>query len=311
MEYGKLAGLDKPVARLVMGVDKWDIMRLSHYAHAAVMLDDYFERGGNAFDTAYIYGGGECEQVLGRWVESRGVREQVVILDKGAHTPNCNPQAMSEQLAIQLDRLRTSYLDIYMMHRDNLEIPVGEFVHWLNDQHKAGRVRVFGLSNWTQARLDEFAAYAKAKGLMSFAAVSNNFSLARMVDAVWAGCLAASEPEFKKWHEKTKTPLMPWSSQARGFFTRADPQFAADAELTRCWYAPDNFQRLARARELATEKGVTPIQIALAYVLRQDFPTFPLIGPMSIAETASSFEALRVKLSRDEVRWLNLESATR
>ncbi len=103
-------------------------------------------------------------------------------------------------------------------------------------------------------------------------------------------------------------PLMPWSSQARGFFTeRANPDDRSDPELVRCWYSDDNFRRRERAVELAHRRGVLPINIALAYVLCQPFPTFPLIGPRTLAETRSSFQALGVQLSPEELRWLNLE----
>jgi aryl-alcohol dehydrogenase-like predicted oxidoreductase len=103
-------------------------------------------------------------------------------------------------------------------------------------------------------------------------------------------------------------PLMPWSSQARGFFVVGDPSYRADESLVTCWYSDDNFQRLARAKEMAARKGVAPINIALAYVLCQPFPTFPLVGPRSLQETDIGFRALNVELTPDELRWLNLEA---
>ena len=105
------------------------------------------------------------------------------------------------------------------MHRDNLDVPVVEFVEVLNEHVQAGRIRVFGGSNWSLERIQEANAYAESKGLQGFGIVSNNFSLARMVDPVWKGCIAASEAKQKAWFEETKTPLLSWSSQARGFFT--------------------------------------------------------------------------------------------
>jgi len=152
-------------------------------------------------------------------------------------------------------------------------------------------------------------AYAAASGQQGFTALSNNFSLARMVDPVWAGCIAASDPASRAWLTQTQTPLLPWSSQARGFFTgRANPDDRSDPELARCWYSEDNFRRLGRVNTLADERGAAPIAVALAYVLAQPFPTFPLIGPRSLAETRSSLGALAVTLSPDDVRWLNLEA---
>jgi aryl-alcohol dehydrogenase-like predicted oxidoreductase len=194
------------------------------------------------------------------------------------------------------------------MHRDNPDIPVGEFVDVLNEHKYVGRIRAFGGSNWTFERVDAANEYAKSKGLTGFAAVSNNFSLARMIEPPWPGCLLSSDPASRAWFEKKRIPLFAWSSQARGFFTgRAHPEDRSDPGLVRCWYSDDNFQRLERAKELAEKKGVLPINIALAYVLCQPFPTFPLIGPRTLTETRTSFESLDVELSPDQLRWLNLE----
>jgi aryl-alcohol dehydrogenase-like predicted oxidoreductase len=303
MRYGEIAGVGKPISRLVMGVDNQKSM-----PHAAVMFDDFFERGGTCFDTAYIYGAGQCEPVLGRWIEDRGLRDQVVILGKGAHTPYCNPDGISAQLVESLDRLRTDYLDIYMLHRDNLAIPVDEFIGVLNEHERAGRMRVFGASNWSIDRLEAANDYAKRNGLKGFAAISNNFSLARMIAPPWSGCVSSSDAAWRAWLTKTQMPLMAWSSQARGFFAgRAAPSDLSDPELVRCWYSPDNFERLARVERMAAERGVQPIAIALAWVLSQPFPTFPLIGPRTLSETRTSLPGLDVRLLPEEVGWLNLE----
>jgi predicted dehydrogenase/diketogulonate reductase-like aldo/keto reductase len=305
MKYGHIAGVEKPISRLVMGVDNQ-----TSWPHAAVMFDDFFERGGNCFDTAYIYGGqgGRCERLLGQWVKQRGIREQVVLLDKGAHTPFCDPVSLSRQFLESLERLQTDYVDIYMMHRDNPEIPVGEFITVLNEHKNAGRMRIFGASNWSIERVAEANRWAVEHGMTGFSAMSNNFSLARMVDPVWRGCIAASDAASRVWLTEQQMPLMPWSSQARGFFTgRAHPDDHSDPELVRCWYSEDNFQRLSRVNEMAQQRGVLPISIALAYVLAQPFPTFPLIGPRQLSETRTSFQGLSIELTPDELRWLNLE----
>ncbi len=300
MRYGTIPGVSVPVSRLILGCDNQKTM-----PHATAMFDDFFERGGNAYDTAWGYGGGVTEQLLGRWIEQRGVRAGTAIIMKGAHTPLCTPDFLKSQIAESLERLRTDYADLYLMHRDNLDVPIGEFVEVLNEEYRAGRIKAFGGSNWSLKRLQEANAYAEKKGLQKFTLVSNNFSLANMVDPVWSGCVAATDPEFRSWLEQTQTALLAWSSQARGFFTeRAGRDKFDDAELTRCWYSEENFGRRDRAIKLAKEKGVAPIQIALAYVLEQSFPTFALIGPRVIGETASSCRGLAVRLTPEEVLWL-------
>ena len=303
MKYGRIPGIEAPVSRLVMGVDNQTTV-----PQTQVMFDDFFESGGNCFDTAWIYGAGACEKLLGHWVKSRGIRRQLILLDKGAHTPFCTPKDLTAQLLQSLERLQTDYVDIYVMHRDNPEIPVGEFVEVLNEHRRAGRMRVFGGSNWTLERVEAANEYARAHGLAGFTVVSNNFSLARMVEAPWKGCIATSDAQSREWFRRTQMTLMPWSSQARGFFAgAASPENRSDPELVRCWYSDDNFQRLARAKELAAKRGVQPINIALAYVLCQPFPTFPLIGPRSLKETAVALKGLEVQLAPEDLRRLNLE----
>jgi aryl-alcohol dehydrogenase-like predicted oxidoreductase len=284
-----------------MGVDNQRTL-----SQAAVMFDDFFARGGTCFDTAYIYGEGVCERILGQWIGQQNVREQVVILDKGAHTPFCTPEHLSAQLEESLDRLRTDYVDIYMLHRDNPDIPAGEFIAVLNEQQAAGRMRAFGASNWSIDRIEEAQAYARQHGLTGFAAISNNLSLARMIEPPWAGAVSSWDAASRDWFTRTQMPLMPWSSQARGFFTgRAHPNNCSDPELVRCWYSADNFTRLARVTEIAWQRGVLPITLALAYVLRQPFPTFPLIGPRSPDETRTSFLALDLELTREDCHRLD------
>ncbi|MCU1550938.1 MAG: oxidoreductase [Glaciihabitans sp.] len=304
MRYGEIAGVDKRISRLVMGCDNQRTL-----PHAAAMFDDFFERGGTTFDSAFQYGGGVMERMLGRWIDMRGIRDDVVVIGKGAHTPFCDPISLTRQLIESLDRLGTDHVDVYLMHRDNPDIPVGEFVDVLDEHARAGRIRAFGGSNWSIPRFEAAQDYARANGRQSFAALSNHFGLARALDVPWAGCEQVTDPESRNWLERTNTPLLPWSSQARGFFTgRAKPDDLSDAELVRCYYSDDNFERLARARALGEKRGVAPTAIALAYVLAQSFPTFALIGPRSIEETRTSFEGLGVELTPDEVNWLDLRS---
>jgi predicted dehydrogenase/aryl-alcohol dehydrogenase-like predicted oxidoreductase len=302
MPYGKIEGVDKPISRLVMGTMLEGVqMKLPH---ASAIYDDFIEYGGNCFDTAHVYG---TEKIVGQWIHNRDMRDDIVVVVKGAHTPHCNPSDLTKQLNQSLDNLQTDYADLYMMHRDNPDIPVADFIDALNGHLQAGRVRSFGASNWSVERVEEANRYAHENGLRGFSAVSNNFSLARMVNPVWHGSISTSDAESRSWFAKTQMALFAWSSQARGFFVRGNPEYTADGELVRCWYSEDNFRRLERVQELAQKRGVSPINIALAYVLNQPFPTYALIGPRALSETRTSLPGLDIELTADELRWLNLE----
>lgn len=300
MTYGKVPGLDKQVSRLVMGVDNQQTL-----THAAAIFDDFVERGGTTFDTAYIYGGGRGEKLLGQWITSRGNRDEIVVIGKGAHTPYCDPASITRQLEESLERLQTDHVDLYLMHRDNEEIPVREFVDVMDEHFTAGRIKAYGGSNWSLERFDEANAYAEANGKQPFTLLSNHLSLARAYDVPWAGCRQVSDDESQAWLRERQVALFPWSSQARGFFTgRAKPEDRSDEELVRCFYSDENFRRLDRARELAAAKGVEPTAIALAWLLHQPYPVFPLIGPRHISETRTSLPGLSVTLTDEEVAYL-------
>ena len=223
----------------------------------------------------------------------------------------CNPKDLTRQLHESLDRLGTDYADLYMMHRDNLDIPVGEFIDVLNEHKSAGRIKAFGGSNWSIPRVQAANDYAKANGKTRLLRRQQQLQprahgrcrLGRLHQRI--RCRIA-----RVVHAKRSFPLLAWSSQSRGFFLpgRAAPDKREDAELVRCWYSDDNFRRLERVNEMAKKRNVLPINIALAYVLNQPFPTFALIGPRLLSETRTSLPALDIELSPADLKWLNLES---
>lgn len=298
----QIPGVAKPASVVALGFEFFP-----NFASASLTLDSFYEAGGNLFDTAFVYGGGKTEAIFGDWHTSRNVpREEIVLIGKGAHSPLCYPDVIAKQLDQSLNRLKTDYVDIYFMHRDNTDVPVGEFVDAMDAEVKRGRIRgIFGGSNWTRQRMDEAIAYAEKTGKTAPGALSNNFSLAEMLEPIWAGCVAASDEPWKEWAKERQIPNFAWSSQGRGFFTdRAGRDKRDDEEIVRVWYSERNFERRDRAIELAKELGRHPIHIALAYVIAQPFPVIPLIGPRTIAELEDSLSALDIKLTPEQVRWL-------
>ena len=302
MVYGRIPGLDRDVSRLIMGCDNQQ-----DFAHAAVVFDHWVQRGGNTFDTAHLYGGGKMERLLGQWHQSRGVRDQINLIAKGAHTPFCTPEWIRKQLELSLERLQTPHVEIYLMHRDNPEVPVGEFVDVLHEQVAAGRIGVFGGSNWSISRIAEANEYAQRHDRQGFTLTSNNFSLARMINPVWKGCVAASDPPIREYLIEHQMPNLAWSSQARGYFVSRDATGkAAQWDHDNAWDSPENRQRRERAFELADRYDVSAINIAAAYVLSQPFPSFALIGPRTLRELETSLPALRLQLTEQEMAYLDL-----
>lgn len=260
------------------------------------LWEAFVDRGGTWFDTARHYGD-ESEGELGRFVERHGIRERVVLVGKGAHTPWCAPEHVERHLERSLELLRTDVLDLYLLHRDDPAVPVGEWLDALAPHTAAGRARTIGASNWTPERFEAFNAAAARRGLPGFAVLSNQLSLAEMLDPVWDGCLRADPA----WHARTKTPLLAWSAQARGFFAGR----AEDEELRLSWLSPANLERRRRAEALAGELGLPAVAVALAWVLAQPFPALPVVGPRSPAELDACLATAGVALSSEQVAWLS------
>jgi len=276
-------------------------------AIALGVWDAFFEAGGNTFDTAFIYGRGRAEAVFGTWLSTRGVRDDIVLIAKGAHTPHCFPDRVAQQLEISLERLRTDRADLYFLHRDNPDIPVGEFVDALEALRRAGTISAYGGSNWTAERVDEANAWAAANGAQGFTVLSNQFSLARMIEPTYPGCVGANEPAFRSWLKQRGIVNFAWSSQASAFFAG----LPEDGFLAHAWYREDNLERRRRAESLAAEVGVHPMTIALAWLLHVDMPIVPIIGPCSRAELRSSLRALDLELDDAQIGWLDLADSAK
>jgi len=301
----RIGGMNGEISALVMGCDNRDTL-----AEGAIVWDAWWEAGGNGFDTGFVYGGGLHEKLLGQWMKARGVADEARVIVKGAHTPYCLPGAIRIQLEISLERLGLDHAPVYIMHRDNPDVPVGEFVDALNALNAEGLIGALGGSNWRIERLSEANAYAAANGLKPLTILNNNLSLAVMEKPVWQGCVTSNVPDTLKFLRKTCVTHLSWSSQARGYFVNRNErsELPEGTGPDTCFSSAANAERRKRAERIATERGVHPHNIATAWVLCQAFPSLALIGPRSPGEIALTLPALAVTLSERELAWLNLEA---
>ena len=321
MKYGEIPGVKKPVSRLAQGSI---MLSRANLDDSFALLDAMMENGINLLDTAHCYGE-DNERIPGEWCASRGVRDDFIMLAKGAHPDGngsrCYPEAIDEEVFLSLDRMGFDYFDLYVLHRDDTSVPVGELVDCLSDHADAGRIHAFGGSNWTIERLQAANDYAAANGRTPFVVSSPNFSLAVQHKPVWADCLTIGGPaeaDTRAWYRKTNMALVTWSSTARGFFsgriTSANQEEMADkfweCDREAFWY-PDNFQRLDRAYELAEEKGVSVAHIAVAFVLSYSLNVFALVGSATPEEVRINAAAVDIELTPEEIAWLDLERDSR
>jgi aryl-alcohol dehydrogenase-like predicted oxidoreductase len=224
MQYGEIAGVKKPVARIIQGTTM--IGSDLNESESFALLDQVYELGGNTLDTAHVYSGGNSERVIGRWLSTRGLLEKVVIITKGgAHSQDrrrMTPFDISTDLFDSLARLKTDHIDLYLLHRDDPDLPVEPIIHALNEHQQAGRIHAFGASNWSHQRIEAANNHAQANGLASFVASSPQYSLADSHAEPWPLCLSISGDEgtaARGWYAKTHMPLLVWSPLASGFFS--------------------------------------------------------------------------------------------
>lgn len=322
MEYGTIPGIEKRLSRLVQGTVP---LSSADEAGSMALLDAVYEHGCRTFDTAHGYGGGDCERVLGAWIKQRRVRDEVVIVGKGAHPDDgrnrVTPEDIASDLQESLARLQVDQIDLYLLHRDDPEVPVGPIVEALNAHKRAGTIGLFGGSNWSTARIAAANAYAAEHDLDPFSISSPNFSLAVQTVPPWEGCLSISGPRGateRAWYIARGMPVFPWSSLAGGFFSgrfRRDNLDSFDSYLdTLCaatYGSEENFQRFDRVEALAARSGLATPQVAMAFVMSQPLNVFALVGCRTGAEFAMNAAAVGQQLSLDELAWLDLATDER
>lgn len=321
MEYGEVPGVGKRISRIVQGTIQ---INTKDDAEGFPLMDAVWELGINAFDTAHIYGGGANDRFLGRWMAARGVREQAVVLAKGAHhggdRKRVTPFDIAADLHDTLARMKTDYIDLYVLHRDDEEYPVEPIVDELNKWLREGKIRAFGGSNWTTRRLQAANEYAQKSGQAGFACSSPNFSMADQIKEPWGGCITISGPANegeRQWYREKNMPLFCWSSMAGGFlsgryrrdnldeFTEGLGKLAVE-----CYASEPNFQRLDRAKEVGERRGLTVPQVAVAYVLSYPLNIFALIGAATPDEAKANVQALNTKLTPQEIDYLDLKTGS-
>ena len=331
MNYGRVEGVDRPISRIVFGTATPILFSAfrSVYENAPdfrerletafSLLDGVYAEGVNCFDCADHYG----EEPLGEWLESRGLRDKVVILTKGAHHNRWRKRVTDfdilHDVHNSLAKLRTNKLDLYLLHRDDPTQPVGPLMDALNRCRDEGKLGVFGVSNWEIPRIEAANEYAAKHGLQPFTVSSPNFGLAEQVRDPWGGgCVSIAGPanrEARRWYAEHRMPVFAYSAMARGLFSGRvkgdDPEGAKavlDEFALKGYASPDNFERLRRCERLAAEKGLTVPEVAMAWLFNQrDLDVYALVSTSHPENMRANIRAGSIPLSDAECAWLDLE----
>lgn len=313
MERKLLPGTDLNVSPLCYGTGSFGADVKGDDADR--LINVYRDTGGNFLDTAHCYafwlpaGAGCSERALADYMRRNG-KGDLVVGTKGGHPGAAgyrtvehwlSPARLSADIDDSLGRLGLDTIDLYWLHRDETRTPVGEIIETLNREIRRGRIRWLGVSNWRCSRIAEANAYAAAHGLQGFSANQPEWNLAKKNTANpdpanddGTGMLFLEEPD-QEWHRRTRLPVVPYTATAGGYFASGGEKNrgACDNPISR--------GRLAKVQALARELRATPGQVALAWLLHQDFPVFPIIGPHNPDHLRENLGAAQIRLSAGQV----------
>ncbi len=313
--YACIPGIPFPVSRIFFGSAVGVIPR---GGNAESLLDAMVSAGINAFDTARGYG--FAERSLGKWMRARNNRHRVVVLTKcGNAGPggkvHVDRKVIKKELAKSLKELQTDYVDIFLLHRDDPKTPVSEIIEALNEEKRAGRLRIFGVSNWTDERIREANAYAEAHGLDGFRASSPNYGLAITADDPWGGeTVSIAGPENQKareWYAAEQMPVIAYSSLGRGFFSGKfksgdyeEAKKVLDGPAQKGYLCAENMERLKRAEELAERDGSTVPRVAMQYVFASDMNMFAIVSTTNPSRMRENISAAAHPLTAADASYL-------
>lgn len=306
--------LSKPVAVVALGTDGFGVGRPAELAES--LMEAYVGAGGNLLDSARMYGRPEvgeyglCEALVGRWMEKKGNREGLVLSTKGGYpaldgSPRLDRSSLLADLSDSLTALRTDFIDLYWLHRDDPARPVGEIVEAVNALLETGHVGGVGASNWAPARIREANAYAEAHGMRGFIGNQPQWSLARQAvnpDPT----LQIMDGESYALHRERNLLCMPFSAQAKGYFSKllSGGEAALSPKARARFHVPENVETAGKLAQLCEREGVSPAAMSVAWLTCQPFPTIPVVSASSVSQLLDTLAAGDVRLSAAEVRGL-------
>ncbi len=313
MEYAKIRWVENPVSRIIFGAATQQMWRGGDAAEA---LDAAFQAGINTFDTARGYGGSEAS--LGNWVNKRENRDKINIITKGCMIDGTDikitPGLIKKELSESLENLKMSKVDIYFLHKDDKSSEVDAILETLNELQAAGKIGIFGASNWRKERMEEAGEYAYKKGLNSFTIAQQCYSyLEQIEDPFDSVCLAGDRnKEEREWYIKYQIPVFAYSALARGFLSgrvkstdsidKVKSMFAEG--FIKEYYHPQNMVRLSRLEQMAEKKRLTVAELALIYLFHAPFDVFAITSP-SAKHASTTANTVEIKLSEQEYLWLD------
>ena len=311
MQYAKLGNTGLTVSRICLGCmsygdgkwREWTISGDEAREHFAASI----EAGVNFFDTADVYSIGVSEEITGRWLGEMAARDDIVVatkvngpMGKGPNRRGLSRKHIIEACENSLRRLKMDYIDLYQIHRWDYKTPIEETLEALDALVRAGKVRYLGASSMAAWQFSKALYTAKEYGWHRFVAMQNHYNL----------IYREEEREMNPLCIDQGVGLIPWSPLARGYLEGDRKRERGEGPTKRAqtdqmqkemYFRASDDEVAVAAQRVAKEHGVTPTQIALAWILQAPGVTAPIIGATKLHHLKQIFEAVAIKLSAEEV----------
>lgn len=310
MQYVNLGRSGLKVSRICLGMMTYGASQWRDWVldenEARPIIQRAVEMGINFFDTANMYSRGVSEEVTGCALRDFARRDEIVLATKvyfstgeGPNMGGLSRKHILSEVENSLRRLETDYIDLYQIHRWDYTTPLEETLEALHDLVKAGKVRYIGASSMHAYQFTRALYIADLRGWTRFVSMQNHYNL----------IYREEEREMLPLCREEDLGVIPWSPLARGFLagnrTRekgGETVRAQTDEFAHSMYYQDaDFEIARRAAELAAQKGVTPAQVALAWLLHKPGITAPIVGARTLAHLEQAVAALDLALSGDEM----------
>jgi 1-deoxyxylulose-5-phosphate synthase len=311
MQYVNLGRSGLKVSRLCLGMMSYGTPTWRPWVldedDSRPIIRRAIELGINFFDTSDMYSKGTSEEVLGRAIKDFSRRHEVVVATKVFYpiTEDPNGRGLSRKHIFDavdgsLRRLGMDYIDLYQIHRYDVETPIEETLEALHDIVRAGKVRYLGASSMYAWQFAEMLDLQRERGWARFISMQNHYNLVYREE----------EREMMPLCRARGVGLIPWSPLARGFLAGNRERGRQDATRREqhddyghgLYYADADYDIADRVKALAARKGVLPIQVALAWVASRPGIVAPIIGATKLEQLEQLVAGLSLTLSDDEVR---------
>ncbi|HEX2910523.1 MAG TPA: aldo/keto reductase [Chloroflexia bacterium] len=315
MEYTRLGNTGMEVSRICLGcmgfgdATRWIHQWVLNEENSRPVIKKALDMGINFFDTANVYSIGASEEILGRALKDFARRDEVVIATKvhgkmheGPNGSGLSRKAILSEIDHSLKRLGTDYVDLYQIHRWDYQTPIEETMEALHAVVRAGKARYIGASAMFAWQFQKALYTAEKYGWTRFVSMQNHLNL----------IYREEEREMLPLCREEKIGVIPYSPLASGRLTRdwssqASTLRSETDQVQKSKYdatAETDRQVVERVAEIAQKHGVQRGQVALAWLLQKKPVTAPIVGATKISHLEDAAGALAVKLSGEEVAYL-------